>query len=154
MDKYMQVCLDEAKRGMENNEGGPFGAIIVKNGEIIAKAHNRVIKTNDPTAHAEIEAIREASRKLGRFDLSDCEIYSSCEPCPMCLSAIYWAKIKKLYFACTKEDAADIGFDDRYIYEVFEGKELEQRLEKIGLARKEALKIFEQWEKKQDKVNY
>ena len=95
---FMRIALKEAEKGMEKGEGGPFGAVIVKDGEIISKAHNEVLKTNDPTAHAEMVAIRRASKKLGRFNLSDCDIYSTCEPCPMCFSAIHWAKIKKLYF--------------------------------------------------------
>ena len=118
----MEIAKNQADEGMKANEGGPFGAVIVKNGQIIATGHNEVLKTNDPTAHAEIVAIRKATAKLGRFDLSDCEIYSSCEPCPMCFAAIHWAKIKKLYYGCTRFDAAGIGFDDKFIYDVIAGK--------------------------------
>ena len=115
MNEYMRIAIEEAEEGVRCDHGGPFGAVVVYNGKVIARGHNRVIATNDPTAHAEMEVIREAARKLGRFDLSDCEIYSSCEPCPMCFSAIHWAKMKNLYFGCSREDAADIGFDDNFI---------------------------------------
>jgi len=136
------------------NGGGPFGAVIVKDGEIIAGSANSVTIDNDPTAHAEVNTIRKACRKLGTFDLSDCVIYTSCEPCPMCLGAIYWARIKRIYYGNTKKDAADINFADDFIY-----KELEQRKEKrfvplISLLRNEALKTFRAWEAKKDKVEY
>ena len=110
MNEFMKIAIEEALQGMKNNDGGPFGAVIVRNGEIISMAHNEVVKTNDPTAHAEVTALRKASSLLGRFDLSDCEIYSSCEPCPMCFAAIHWAKIKKLYYGSTRHDAANIDF--------------------------------------------
>ena len=136
------------------NGGGPFGAVIVKDGEIIAGSANSVTRDNDPTAHAEVNTIRQACKKLGTFDLSDCVIYTSCEPCPMCLGAIYWARIKKIYYGNTKKDAAAINFADDFIY-----KELEQRKEErfvplISLLRNEALKTFRAWEAKQDKVEY
>src|SRR3989338_5861362 len=115
MNKFMELAVKEAFKALKQNTGGPFGAIIIRNGKIIAKGHNKVIKTNDPTAHAEIVAIRKASARLKRFDLSDCVIYSSCEPCPMCFAAIHWAKMKKLYYGCTKKDAANLGFDDKFI---------------------------------------
>lgn len=118
----MQIAVEEAFEGMRKNDGGPFGAVIVRNGKIIAKGHNKVLGTNDPTAHAEITTIRKACRILKRFDLSDCEIYSSCEPCPMCFAAIHWAKMKKLSYGCTRKDAANIGFDDKFIYDVIQGK--------------------------------
>src|SRR5512136_691190 len=113
MRKFMRMAIREAEKGMRRNEGGPFGAVIVKDGKVVARAHNRVIKTNDPTAHAEVVAIRKATAKLKRFDLSDCEIYASCEPCPMCFAAIHWAKMRTLYFGCSRKDAAAIGFDDK-----------------------------------------
>ena len=106
MNDFMQVAIDEAREGMSHNHGGPFGAVIVKDGEIIAKSHNRVLHTNDPTAHAEIGAIRQASSILENFDLSDCEIYTTSQPCPMCLAAIYWARIEKIYFGTDKEEVA------------------------------------------------
>ncbi len=150
----MKIAIEEAREGMINNEGGPFGAVIVRSGKIIAKGHNLVIKTNDPTAHAEIIAIRRATAKLQRFDLSDCEIYSSCEPCPMCFSAIHWAKMKKLYFGCTRDDAAKIGFDDKFIYDVIQGKTVKKQVKIMCLDRKDCLNIFKEWHGKNDKISY
>lgn len=150
----MKIAIEEALYGVKNNHGGPFGAVIIKDKEIIAKAHNMVLLKNDPTAHAEMEAIREASQKLGRFDLSDCELYTSCEPCPMCLSAIYWAKIKKVYYACTKADAAEAGFDDEYIYEVLTGKNVIKKLEMVNISREDAIKTMLAWEEKDEKIQY
>ncbi|MDQ2085154.1 nucleoside deaminase [Herbivorax sp. ANBcel31] len=154
MDKFMKEAVDEAVAGVNENHGGPFGAVIVKDGEIISRAHNEVIKNNDPTDHAEMIAIREASKKLGRFDLSDCELYTSCEPCPMCFAAMHWAKIQKVYYGCTREDAASIGFDDNYIYDVIKGvaKEKQVNLKQIG--RELGMKAFKLWEGKSDKVKY
>ena len=154
--ELMNIAINEANKGITLNDGGPFGAIILDiNGNIISKNHNEVIKTNDPTAHAEILAIREASAKLKRFDLSDCIIYSSCEPCPMCLSAIYWAKIKKLFYGCTKEDAAKIGFDDKFIYDVFEGKKTnKQQVISKQICQNECLESFKKWKEKEDKIRY
>ena len=154
MNKFMEIAKNQADEGMKANEGGPFGAVIVKNGQIIATGHNEVLKTNDPTAHAEIVAIRKATAKLGRFDLSDCEIYSSCEPCPMCFAAIHWAKIKKLYYGCTRFDAAGIGFDDKFIYDVIAGKSNVNQVISEEIDRDECIKIFTEWEKKQDKTTY
>jgi guanine deaminase len=154
MDKFMKLAIDEALAGLKSNEGGPFGAVIVKNGEIVSFAHNEVIKTNDPTAHAEVTAIRKASSKLGRFDLSDCEIYSSCEPCPMCFAAIHWAKIKKLYYGSTREDAANINFDDQYIYDVIKGTAIDLQVDVIQIHRLESLEPFRQWKTKIDKNQY
>ncbi len=152
--RHMRAAIRMAQKGMDRNEGGPFGAVIVRENEIIAKAYNRVIKTNDPTAHAEILAIRKASKKLGRFDLSDCEIFSTCEPCPMCLGAILWAKIKTLYYGCTKEDADRIEFSDKVIYESITGP-LEQRIfNSIQIEHEACLPLFDAWEKKEDKVRY
>jgi len=148
----MKVANEEAFHGMKNNEGGPFGAVIIKDGVILAQGHNEVLKTNDPTAHAEVVAIRKAAALLERFDLSDCEIYTSCEPCPMCLSAIYWSRIRKIYFGCTKTDAAAIGFDDNAIYEFI--KEPTDALELVPVDREECLKSFEHWLEKIDKVGY
>ena len=152
MNKFMKVANEEAFHGMKNNEGGPFGAVIIKDGVILTQGHNEVLKTNDPTAHAEVVAIRKAAALLERFDLSDCEIYASCEPCPMCLSAIYWSRIKKVYFGCTKKDAAAIGFDDNAIYEFI--KEPTDALELVPVDREECLKSFEHWLEKIDKVGY
>ena len=134
--------------------GGPFGAVIVKRGEIIARGVNSVVPEKDPTAHAEVNAIREACKVLGIFDLTGCEIYSSCEPCPMCLSAIYWAHIDKVYFANTKEDAARIGFDDSFIYEEVARPIVERVLPTETFLRDEAMKAFEAWMKKPDRMEY
>jgi guanine deaminase len=153
-NKYMQLAIKEAQKGMNANEGGPFGAVIVRNDEVIGIAHNKVIISSDPTAHAEILAIRQASEKLGSFDLSDCDIYSTCEPCPMCLGAIYWARIKRLYFGCTRGDAAEIDFSDKHIYDAIEGKIEDNRVKSIQIERKSCLPLFEAWKKKPDKVQY
>jgi len=150
----MSASAAEARRGMNKNEGGPFGAVVVQNGRIIARAHNRVIKTHDPTAHAEVEAIRKASKALGRFDLSDCYVVSTCEPCPMCLAAIYWAKIRRLYYGCSNKDAARIGFDDRYIYEVLRGQVKTPRLKSVQVDRDSCLPLFRAWSEKMDKTRY
>ena len=137
-----------------NSGGGPFGSIIVKNDKVIAEESNKVTLNNDPTAHAEIVAIRKACKSLNNFDLSGCELYSTCEPCPMCLSAIYWAHIDKIFYANTRDDAQKIDFDDSLIY-----SELLQNVEKrkipmIQMMRDEALKAFELWDKKADKIKY
>jgi len=137
-----------------NEGGGPFGAVIVKDGEIIAKGTNRVTANNDPTAHAEINAIREATQKLGTFDLSGCQIYSSCEPCPMCLGAIYWARLDKIYFANTKIDARDIDFDDSFIYEELEKPIEKRKIPTKQILREEAIVAFEKWRAKEDKMEY
>ena len=150
---FMREAIRLADESVQNG-GGPFGAVIVKDGEIVAGSSNSVTRDNDPTAHAEVNTIRQACRILGTFDLSDCVIYTSCEPCPMCLGAIYWARIGRIYYGNTKKDAADIDFADDFIY-----KELEQHVEEravplIPLLRDEALETFRAWELKQDKVEY
>ena len=131
--------------------GGPFGAVIVRNGEIIARGENRVTVCNDPTAHAEVSAIREAAARLGTYDLSGCEIYSSCEPCPMCLGAIYWARLDRLYYASTRADAANVGFDDAHIYEELPLDPSQRELPTESLLREEAQLVFEAWASKWDK---
>lgn len=140
---------------MRGNEGGPFGAVIVLDGQVIAQGHNEVLKTNDPTAHAEITVIRRAAARLGRFDLSGCELYTSCEPCPMCLSAIYWSRISTVYYGCTKDDAAAIDFDDNAIYEFIRHPEQHQdELRLVPLDRDACLRNFDAWRAKQDKTMY
>ena len=134
--------------------GGPFGAVIVRDGEIIARGENRVTVCNDPTAHAEVSAIREAAARLGTYDLSGCELYSSCEPCPMCLGAIYWARLDKLYYAGTRADAASVGFDDAHIYEELPLEPSQRELPTETLLREEAQRVFEAWAKKADKKEY
>ena len=134
--------------------GGPFGAVIVRDGEIIARGENRVTVCNDPTAHAEVSAIREAAARLGTYDLSGCELYSSCEPCPMCLGAIYWARLDKLYYAGTRADAANVGFDDAHIYEELPLEPSQRELPTETLLREEAQRVFEAWAEKADKKEY
>ncbi len=152
--KFMSKAIALSKTHMLKGHGGPFGAVIVRQGKIIAEGWNQVTSTNDPTAHAEVTAIRKACEKLKNFDLSDCEIYTSCEPCPMCLAAIYWARLSKIYYANTREDAAEIEFDDDFLYKEIK-KDLKKRalpIQQIG--RKEALQVFKLWQNKQDKVTY
>lgn len=150
---FMREAIRLSDENVKNG-GGPFGAVIVKNGEIIATGVNRVTANNDPTAHAEVSAIRAAGQKLGTFDLSDCDIYTSCEPCPMCLGAIYWAHLDRMYYACNKDDAADAGFDDSFIYKELDLEASERRLKSENMLRSEALKTFEAWKEKSDKVEY
>lgn len=150
---FMREAIRLADESVKNG-GGPFGAVIVKDGEIIAGRSNSVTLDNDPTAHAEVNTIREACRKLGTFDLSDCVIYTSCEPCPMCLGAIYWARICRIYYANTKKDAADIDFADDFIYKELEQREEHRSVPFIPMLRNEALKTFRVWKTKQDKVEY
>jgi len=137
-----------------NNGGGPFGSVIVKGDKIIAEGSNKVTSNNDPTAHGEIVAIREACKKLNNFSLNGCELYSTCEPCPMCLSAIYWARIDKIYYANTREDARKIDFDDSLIYTELQKNIDKRKIPMIQMMRNEALKAFEMWNKKTDKVKY
>ena len=136
------------------NGGGPFGAVIVRDGEIIAEGTNRVTANNDPTAHAEVTAIRAACSKLGTFQLDGCTVYTSCEPCPMCLSAIYWAGISKIYYGNTKKDADDINFGDDFIYEEIAKPYAARRIPMMQLLREEALAAFRAWEEKPDKIEY
>ena len=152
--KLMEEAIKCSLFGMNNNAGGPFGAVIVKDGEIIAKGWNKVTSTNDPTAHAEVTAIREACKVLNTFDLNGCELYTSCEPCPMCLSAIYWARIDKIYYANTRKDAADINFDDDFIYNEIPLSIEDRKIPMEQLGREEAIKVFEEWTKKIDKTEY
>jgi guanine deaminase len=155
LNQFMRIAKEEALDGIARNDGGPFGAVIVKDGAVIAQGHNEVIKTNDPTAHAEIVAIRKATAALGRFDLSDCDIYVSCEPCPMCLAAIFWSRIKTVYFGCTKKDAAAIGFDDNLIYEYIRHPvKYGNHLKLVGIDRGECLEAMRKWQEKEDKVPY
>ena len=152
--QYLQEALDLARKGMQSGAGGPFGAVIVRNGEIVGRGYNRVTSTNDPTAHAEVVAIRDACKNLGSFQLDDCVLYTSCEPCPMCLGAIYWARPDKVYYGSNQVDAANIGFDDAFIY-----KEIPLPYEKRSIpfeqiGREIALEPFNKWSEKQDKIEY
>ncbi|WP_407356927.1 nucleoside deaminase [Methanolobus sp. WCC5] len=150
----MQTAIDEARHGMEHDHGGPFGAVIVKDGEVVSSAHNEVLMSNDPTAHAEILAIRQASAILGRFDLSDCEIYTSSQPCPMCLAAIYWARIKTVYYGSDKDDVAAVGFDDSLFYSYIRGDLKDPGMELINLERKDCLELLREWMEKTDRKMY
>lgn len=150
----MKRAIELAELGMNANEGGPFGCVIVKNGKIIAEGHNMVTSKNDPTAHAEIVAIRQACEKLASYQLDDCIIYASCEPCPMCLGAIYWARPRALYYACTKADAAKIAFDDAFIYDEIAKAHTDKSIPLIPLLRDEGLKVFQAWDEKPDKLRY
>ncbi len=150
---FMRRAIQIAKDGVNNN-GGPFGAVVVKDGKIIAESCNKVTLSNDPTAHAEVLAIRKACEVLNTFDLSGCDIYSSCEPCPMCLGAMYWARIKNLYYAATREDAEDAGFDDSIIYREFTLLHDDRKLVTARIQDAEALTPFKLWKKKEDKICY
>ena len=149
MRRAIELSLKSVKRG-----GGPFGAVITKNGKIVSESCNQVTVLNDPTAHAEISAIREAARKLNTFNLRGCEIYASCEPCPMCFGAIYWARIDRVFFASTRSDAENIGFDDSFIYEEISRPVRERSIEFKQLLREEALEAFRVWEESENKVEY
>jgi tRNA(Arg) A34 adenosine deaminase TadA len=151
--KFMRKAIALSARGVERG-GGPFGAVIVKEGKIVASASNQVTLNNDPTAHAEVLAIRKACKKLKTFDLSDCELYTSCEPCPMCLAAIYWARINRYYFANAKEDACKIGFDDAFIYSELDKPSGQRSIQQKQMLREEALTVFNNWENKENKVEY
>lgn len=153
-NKFMLEAVNAALKGMQNNEGGPFGCVIVKDGKIVGRGNNKVTSNMDPTAHAEVMAIRDACKNLNSFQLEGCTIYTSCEPCPMCFGAIYWARPDKVYYGCSQKDAADIDFDDEFIY-----KEIELPYEKRSIpfeqvARDIALEPFQKWSKKDDKTVY
>lgn len=150
----MDRAIELSREGMNRGDGGPFGAVIVRDGEVIAEGNNRVLVTNDPTNHAEVVAIRRATEKLGRFDLSDCELYTSCEPCPMCLGAIYWARPKKVYFANTKHDAKEIDFDDSFIYDELKLPIEERQINFEHTPDDKARIVFDDWANKQDKIQY
>lgn len=152
-EEFMREAIELSIKNIDTN-GGPFGAVIVKDGEIIARGKNKVTSNNDPTAHAEVNAIREAAAKLGTFDLKGCEIYSSCEPCPMCLGAIYWARLDKLYYANTKQDAKEIDFDDSFIYEELELPVEKRKIPTTQILRDEAIVAFNKWKDKADKLEY
>ncbi len=150
----MQSAIEEAVAGIHGNDGGPFGAVVVRNGVIVGRGHNRVVATNDPTAHAEVNAIREAAAFLSRYDLSDCEIYTTCEPCPMCYGAIHWARIGTIHRGATKEDAAAIGFNDLKIYQDIAQPPEDREIIMDEVDREECLEVFRQWESQEDRILY
>ncbi|MCJ8210193.1 nucleoside deaminase [Mucilaginibacter sp. RS28] len=153
-EKFMRMAIALSEKNVAEGLGGPFGAVIVKDGEVVAASANKVVPTNDPTAHAEVSAIRLACQELNTFNLEGCEIYTSCEPCPMCLGAIYWARLDKIYYANTKVDAAAIGFDDHFIYEEIERSMAERKTPFIQLLRDEAIGAFKKWETSSLKTDY
>jgi guanine deaminase len=150
MTRAIQLSLENVLSG----RGGPFGAVIVKNGAIIAEGVNQVTPTKDPTAHGEVVAIRAACARLGVFSLEECEIYTSCEPCPMCLGAIYWARIARIYFGNDAADAAEIGFDDSFIYQQFAQPLTQRSIPMVSMMREQALAAFRAWQEKPDKIKY
>lgn len=151
---FMREAIALSQRSIDSGKGGPFGAVVVKDGKVVGAAHNEVTSTNDPTAHAEVVAIRRACKTLKTFQLSGCELYTSCEPCPMCLGAIYWARPDRVYYANTKIDAADIGFDDQFIYDELEQPMVQRQIPMHQLLRDEAQQVFQSWVTQENKVEY
>jgi guanine deaminase len=151
---FMSEVIRRAVESVRTGRGGPFGAAVVKDGRVIASSVNTVTLTNDPTAHAEVNAIREACQALGTFQLNGCEIYTSCEPCPMCLGAIYWARPDRVYFAATAKDAADAGFDDSFIYDELKHAHLERQIPFESMMHEEGLEPFREWTQKNDRIKY
>lgn len=153
-EKFMRRAIALAQRGSDSNDGGPFGCVVVRDGEIVGEGWNKVTSTNDPTAHAEVVAIRDACARLESFQLNGCTIYTSCEPCPMCLGAIYWARPAAIYMAANREDAATAGFDDELFYDELDKPNEERQLQMRPLLRDEALIVFRNWAEKSDKTEY
>jgi guanine deaminase len=151
---WMGEAISLGREGMHEKGGGPFGAVVVCAGEIVGRGQNQVTNLLDPTAHAEIMAIREACRSLGKFDLIGCELYTSCEPCPMCLAAIYWARLDRVFYACTRHDAAEIGFDDAFIYEQLPLEIAARSVAMEQIERAHSLQLFREWMEKPDKIVY
>ncbi|MFS8083474.1 MAG: nucleoside deaminase [Ginsengibacter sp.] len=153
-EQFMAQAIELSQKAILNNEGGPFGCIVVKGNEVVGRGNNKVTSSNDPTAHAEVVAIRDACNNLKTFQLTDCEIYTSCEPCPMCLGAIYWARPSKIYYANTRHDAAESGFDDSMIYEEIKADPDKRKIPMIHLKSSKAQSIFDEWNNKADKTAY
>ena len=151
---FIKLAIELGQRGADLNEGGPFGALVVKQGVVIGKGNNKVVSLTDPTAHAEIVAIRDACHYLGSYQLDGCTVYTSCEPCPMCLGAIYWSRPDRIVYACTREDAASINFDDHFIYQEIMLQPDQRKIPAYQFGRDEGLKLFQHWRDKDDKVNY
>lgn len=152
--EFMQVAIDLSRKGMEEGKGGPFGCVIVKDGKIIGQGNNSVLSLNDPTAHAEVMAIRDACNNIGHFQLDGCEVYTSCEPCPMCLGAIYWARPSRIFYANAQTDAALAGFDDEFIYQELDITPSKRKIPMIKVPNSEAVKVFEEWILKENKKVY
>lgn len=153
-EKFLERAIELSKQAMQSGKGGPFGCVIVKDGKIIGEGCNQVTTTNDPTAHAEVVAIRNACKTLGNFQLTDCDVYASCEPCPMCLGAIYWARPRRVIYANTKEDAAAINFDDRFIYNEIEKPDGERAIPFIHHPNQKAIDVFKEWKQMGNKTEY
>ncbi len=153
-EEYMKMAIRLARKNVQDGKGGPFGAVIVKDGEVVASAMNEVTATDDPTAHAEVVAIRQACKSLGSYQLDGCDIYSSCEPCPMCLGAIYWSRPDHVYYAATRKDAAASGFDDDVIYQEISRPPDQRRIPFQNKMRDEAIEAFKEWDKSDLKINY
>lgn len=151
---YIRLAIEFSQKGMDSGSGGPFGCVIVKDGEVIGSGYNQVTSTNDPTAHAEIVAIRKACKAIDSFQLEGCVIYTSCEPCPMCLGAIYWARPERLVYACSRQDAASIGFDDDFIYQEISLQSSERKIKTEQLLQEEGVKVMDLWKTKLDKEDY
>lgn len=152
--EFIRKAIVLSKQGCETGKGGPFGCVVVKDGKIVGQGYNQVTSTYDPTAHAEIVAIRDACKNLKSFQLDGCEIYTSCEPCPMCFGAIYWARPKAVYYANTKKDAAEIGFDDAFIYQELKLSITERKITFQQIGREEAIKVFKLWSENELKIQY
>ena len=153
-NQWLEQAIELSRQGMKSGEGGPFGCIIVRQGQIVGRGSNKVTSSNDPTAHAEVVAIRDACKNLGSYQLADCDIFTSCEPCPMCLGAIYWARPSRIYFACTHIDAAEAGFDDSFIYKEINITPSERKIPSYEIMREEGKKVFSNWISKSDKITY
>lgn len=153
-NKFIERAIELSKLGMQSGQGGPFGCVVVKGDTIVGEGNNQVTTFNDPTAHAEVVAIRNACNKLGTFQLNDCEIYTSCEPCPMCLGAIYWARPKRVVYANTKEEAAEIEFDDQFIYNEIATKLIDRKIPFIHHPHPKAKEVFDAWKNWEDKIKY
>jgi len=153
-DRFMQRAIELSMENVRSNAGGPFAAVVVRAGSIVSEGTNQVTSTLDPTAHAEIVSIRAAARALGSFQLSGCELYTTCEPCPMCMGAIYWARLDKIYYASTRDDAAQIGFDDSFIYDQLALPPASRKIEMIQSLRDQALEAFREWDKSLTKIRY
>jgi guanine deaminase len=154
MNKYMEQAIIEAEKGIKNRDGGPFGAVVVRDGKIIGRGHNMVVHTHDPTAHGEIVAIREASKAMESFDLSDCELFTTCEPCPMCYSAIHWSRIPVVYYGATKEDAAKIGFNDQLLSDILPRQEKLEKIKMVQLDREGCMEVFKKYEEDDERQLY
>lgn len=152
--KFMQEAIDLAKKNLQNGDGGPFGAVVVKDGEIVGRGYNKVVSTNDPSAHAEVNAIRDACKNLESFHLTGCEIYTSCEPCPMCLGTIYWSRINKIYYAADRNHATTAGFDDSFIYDEINIDPAKRTIPSFQIMEKESEEVFKTWVKLDNKIEY